>query len=101
MSRSEGRDGLAGQGARLEELRTEIGRLDDSLVTLLAERVAMAREVGAVKRAADLPRLDPAREAAVVRRGIELAREAGLDEEEVREIFWRVVGLCRRAQAED
>jgi chorismate mutase len=84
--------------SRLEELRAAIGRLDDSLVTLLSERVALAREVGVIKREVDLPRLDPAREAVVVRRGVELARDADLDAEEVREIFWRVVGLCRRAQ---
>ena len=86
--------------ARLDGLRAAIARLDESLVSLLAERVALAREVGAVKRSAGLPRLDPAREAAVVRQAISLARGAGLEEEEVREILWRVVGLCRRAQEE-
>ncbi len=69
-------------------------------VALLAERVALARDVGAIKRATGLPRLDPAREAAVVRHGTALARGVGLDEEEVREILWRVVGICRRAQEE-
>jgi chorismate mutase len=88
------------QEARLDGLRTGIARIDESLVALLAERVALAREVGAVKRAAGLPRLDPAREAAVVRNGTQLARGVGLDDEEVREILWRVVGLCRRAQEE-
>ncbi|HJS46637.1 MAG TPA: chorismate mutase [Gemmatimonadales bacterium] len=86
--------------ARLDGLRAAIARLDESLVSLLAERVALAREVGAVKRGAGLPRLDPAREAAVVRQASSLARGAGLEEEEVREILWRVVGLCRRAQEE-
>ncbi len=90
----------AGGEARLEGLRAGIARLDESLIALLAERVSLAREVGAEKRAAGLPRLDPAREAAVVRHGTSLARGVGLDEEEVREILWRVVGLCRRAQEE-
>jgi chorismate mutase len=45
--------------------------------------------------------LDPAREAAVVRRSAERARDAGLDEEAVREIFWRLVGLSRRTQREE
>lgn len=88
------------QEERLDGLRAGIARIDESLVALLAERVALAREVGAVKRATGLPRLDPAREAAVVRNGTELARGVGLDAEEVREILWRVVGLCRRAQEE-
>lgn len=92
---------MSGEGeARLDRLRAGIAGVDESLVALLAERVALARAIGAEKRAAGLPRLDPAREAAVVRHGTELARGAGLDEEEVREILWRVVGLCRRAQEE-
>jgi chorismate mutase len=90
----------SGPGERLEGLRAGISQIDEALVALLAERVALAREVGAVKRSAGLPRLDPAREASVVRHGTELARGVGLDEEEVREILWRVVGLCRRAQEE-
>lgn len=87
-----------GPDARMRRLRAGISRLDASLVALLAERVALAREIGGVKDAAGLMPLDPAREAEVVRAGAALARQAGLDAEEVREILWRVMGLCRRAQ---
>ncbi len=45
--------------------------------------------------------LDPPREAAIVRRAAALAREAGVDGEEVRALFWQLVGLCRRAQLEE
>ncbi|MBV9775189.1 MAG: chorismate mutase [Gemmatimonadetes bacterium] len=95
---------IADTGPALEELariRTEIERIDQAIVRLVAERVQLAREVGAAKRAAGLPTLDPAREAAVVRRAGALAREAGLPDEEVRYLFWHVIGLARRAQAED
>jgi chorismate mutase len=84
----------------LVALRTQIERIDQTLVALVAERVAAARAVGRAKRQHDLPTLDPAREAAVVRRAVELARDAALDEEDVREIFWHIIGLCRRAQLE-
>lgn len=84
----------------LSELRAEIGRIDVALIDLLAQRVATARRVGALKRGAALPRLDPAREAEVIRRGADYAREVGLDEEAVREILWHTVGLCRRAQGD-
>jgi len=84
----------------LDRLRADIGRVDAVLVDLLAERVRLARAVGAAKRGAGLGVLDPAREAAVVRRVGVLAREAELEEEEVRDIFWRVIGLCRRTQLE-
>ncbi len=85
----------------LTRIRDEIERIDRSLVELIAERVQLARRVGAVKRAAGLPTLDPPREAAVVRRAGALAREAGLDDEDVRYIFWHLIGLSRRMQMEE
>jgi chorismate mutase len=47
-----------------------------------------------------LPILDPTREAAVIRRVTEVAREAELPTEPVREIFWQIVGMSRRMQEE-
>ena len=85
----------------LQQLRGEIERIDREIVSLVAERVRLAREVGKAKRAADLPTLDPAREAAVVRRAGALAREAGLVDEEMRALFWHLIGLSRRAQVEE
>jgi chorismate mutase len=81
-------------------VREEIERIDRALVGLIAERVRLARRVGEAKRAAGLPVLDPAREAAVVRHASALAREAGVPEEDVRYIFWHLIGLARRAQLE-
>jgi chorismate mutase len=86
---------------RLAELRTRIEALDRSFIDLIAERVQIAREVGAAKRELGVPTLDPAREAAVVRRAGELARDAGLGDEDVRYIFWHLIGLSRRAQMEE
>jgi chorismate mutase len=44
--------------------------------------------------------LDPTREAAVIRRVTGVARDAGLPSEPVREVFWQIVGMSRRAQDE-
>lgn len=82
----------------LTHLRDEIEQVDRALVALIAKRVELARAVGRVKRMRGLPTLDPAREAAIIRRSGMLARENGLAEEDVREIFWHLVGLSRRAQ---
>jgi chorismate mutase len=83
----------------LARLRDEIERVDNEIVRLIAERVRLAREVGAAKQASGLATLDHAREATVVRRAVERARQSGLPEEdEVRQIFWQLIGLCRRAQ---
>lgn len=93
--------GGSDRGRPLEEVRAEIERIDRAIVSLIAERVALGREVGAAKRDAGLPVLDPVREAAVVRRAGALAREAGLEDEDVRYIFWHLIGLSRRAQMEE
>jgi chorismate mutase len=84
----------------LDELRNEIERIDRDLIRLIAQRVSLARTAGDLKRKGGQPTLDPAREAAVVRRAGATAREFGLAEEDVREIFWHLIGLSRRAQAE-
>ena len=86
---------------RMEQLREEIESIDRSIIELIARRVELAREVGRAKRAANLPTLDPAREAAVVRRAGQIAREAGIEDEDVRYIFWHLIGLARRAQNEE
>lgn len=86
--------------AELERLRAEIERIDRALVGLIGERVRVARSVALTKQAAGLPTLDPAQEAAVIRRAAALARDAGLPPEEVRDVFWQLVALARRAQVE-
>lgn len=86
--------------AELERLRVEIERIDRQIIQLIAERVERAREVGAAKRQIGLPILDPKREAAVVRRAGELAREAGLEDEDVRYLYWHLIGLTRKVQME-
>ena len=91
----------ADAAAELAHVRGEIERIDRALIGLIAERVALARRVGPLKHALGMPILDPPREAAIVRRAGELARDAGLDDEDVRYIFWHLVGLSRRVQLEE
>ncbi|MDR0787075.1 MAG: chorismate mutase [Gemmatimonadota bacterium] len=84
--------------AELLGIRDEIERIDRAIIELIGDRVRLAQRVGGVKRAAGLPTLDPPREAAVVRRAGALARDAGLADEEIRYIFWHIIGLSRRMQ---
>lgn len=100
MSDGDGWTGAAPAG-ELARLRGEIERVDRELIALIATRVGLAREVGEAKRALGTPTLDPAREAAVVRRAGALAREAGLPDEDVRYLFWHLIGLSRRVQMEE
>lgn len=84
--------------ADLAQCRGAIEDIDRRLVALLAERVALGRKTATMKRAAGLPILDPQREAEVIRRAVTTAREHDLPEEAIRQVFWHVVGLSRRAQ---
>ena len=94
----------AARDAALDTLgryRQQIEQLDRDLVSLLAKRVALSREIGAMKRVAGLPTLYPAREAEVIRRAAALARDASLNDEKVRDIFWHVIGLSRAVQVDE
>lgn len=87
--------------AALDELarcREQIERIDNDIVALLARRMQIGKRTGELKRAANLPILDPTREAAVIRRVTEVARTAGLPSEPVRDVFWQIVGMSRHAQ---
>lgn len=86
---------------QIERLRSEIGDLDRELVRIIARRMEVARRIGAAKRRLGRPTLDPRREAAVVRGMVEAARAQGLDGEAVRELFWKLIGLCRHTQLDD
>lgn len=82
----------------IEGLRAAIEQVDARLISLIAERVRLARALGEAKRSAQQPALDPAQEAAVIRRAARLARENGLPDDAIRDIFWQLIALCRMAQ---
>lgn len=82
----------------LGEARDDIERIDREIVGLIGERLRTAEVIMTAKRAQGLPVLDPEQEARVVRRAGEWAREAGLPEEDVRDLLWRIIAITRRAQ---
>lgn len=84
----------------LAECRGAIEDIDRQIVELLVARVALGQRTAELKAAAGLPLLDPRREAEVIRRVTAIGREQGMPSEAVREIFWQIVGMCRRAQEE-
>ena len=82
----------------ISSLREEIEAVDERLIAAIAERLALARSVGRAKVAAGQPVTDPAREAAVVTRASVLARSAGLPEDEIRALFWKLLAISRKVQ---
>lgn len=96
-------DGEGSCSARNELLRVRDAMkvLDRTLIALLAERLRLAAQVGEAKRKLGLSIIDGVQKAAVVRRAAVAAREAGVEDEEIRSIFWRVIGLCRRGHMEE
>jgi chorismate mutase len=96
-----GGDSSADALTTLAQCRDAIEEIDRRIVALIAERTAIGRRTAALKRGAGQPILDPQREAEVIRRAVATAREHDLAIEPVREIFWHVVGLSRRAQLDD
>ena len=94
-------DAAPAPAEELARCRREIEAIDRRIVELLAERIALGRHTGPLKRAAGLPILDAAREAEVIRRAVAVAREREVPPEPVREIFWHIVGMSRRLQESD
>ncbi len=84
--------------ARLNRLRDRIMDCDRQLVEVLRRRRDLVREVGTLKASLGIPVTDPRREAEVVRRAAELAREADLDEELVRNLIWSIMSAARGQQ---
>lgn len=82
----------------LAALRKQIEDTDRAIIRMVVVRLGLARQVGGAKRRAGLPALDPSQEAAVVRRASEIAREEGAPEEDVRYLFWYLIGTSRRIQ---
>lgn len=82
----------------LASLRSDIEQVDAELMACITRRLQLAREIREVKMRAGQPILDPAREAAVVAKASLRARDAGLPEDEIRAVYWKLMALSRRVQ---
>ena len=82
----------------LARLREEIELVDRQIVDLVVHRARLAQEAGSAKRVATLPLLDPVREARVMETAAEAARQAGIPDAEVRQIFRLLIQIARISQ---
>ena len=83
----------------IEKLRSEIDRLDESLLALLNERARAAMEVGGTKSGRDANVVyRPEREAQILQR-LQRANNGPLGSEAVERLFREIISVCRAAEA--
>jgi chorismate mutase-like protein len=73
--------------ADLDDLRSRIDQLDSALIAIVAERLAVCRDVAAVKEDSDTPVIQPARVRDVVTTRRQQAIEAGVDPDFAEQLF--------------
>lgn len=82
----------------LASVREELARTDEEIVSLLAERMRLIREVAKVKADTDLPSFDREREGAHLDDLLGKATAKGLAEDIVRDVFARLFAASRLEQ---
>ena len=82
----------------LASVREELARTDTELVALIANRMRLIRAVAQVKAEKDLPSFDREREGAHLDDLLARAREAGVPEDLVRDVFARLFAASRLEQ---
>ncbi len=85
---------------RLAALRHDIDRIDDNLVRLVAERQQLVRQVASIKGERGAPVLDSSREAAVIVRACERAREHGIAPELASALMKLLMSASRALQTD-
>ena len=73
--------------ADLDDLRARIDQLDGALIAIVAERLAVCRQVASVKEGSDTPVIQPARVRDVVETRRQQAIDAGVDPDFVEQLF--------------
>ena len=86
---------------RLEELRSRLDELDKELVRVVAERLAVCRDVAEVKAATNSTVIQPARVAQVITSRRELAAASGVDPEFAEALFRVILAETHRIEAAD
>lgn len=84
----------------LSDLRRNIDRLDEQIIILLRERVALAKRISKLKLQKGLPIRDNGREREVLDRVAANAERGGINPELAKKIFKEIIELCVEVQKE-
>ncbi len=83
---------------KLAELRQKIDAIDKQILTLLQKRIRLALRANPIKEKAELAVRDFSREAAILENKMHEAARKNLPALEIKAIFQKIIGVCRRAQ---
>ncbi|MEO8796307.1 MAG: prephenate dehydrogenase/arogenate dehydrogenase family protein [Polyangiaceae bacterium] len=92
---------LGAKSPELRETRALIDEVDRELVSLLERRAGLSKRAAAAKSAIGGTTFDPSREASLLEARRAWAREAGLDEAAVTDVFDAILRLSRALQRKD
>jgi chorismate mutase len=81
----------------IDELRLEIDRLDDELLSIFNRRADFALQIGEIKKGLGLAVYDPTREKAIFQR-MKADNPGPLDDEAIVRLFERVIDESRRLE---
>lgn len=84
----------------IKQIRRHIDRIDTVIITALAERMSLMPEIGEYKKRNDIPVFDENREVEIMKKLKKMAKEQGLDDGFVEEIFLSVFNEAKRIQNE-
>ncbi len=86
----------------LDKIRLKIDKIDSEILVLLRDRFELVQQIGNVKKQHGVPVVDFGREKSVKENLIKIAKERGLSEQFVVELYELILDESRRLQgAED
>jgi len=83
---------------RLSTLRKRIDEIDEQILRLLKERVDVCENIGVLKRERGVPVRDRDRENEQYTRIAGIASQLGLNPQDVRAVYDRIIAMCIRVQ---
>lgn len=85
---------------KIKQIRRHIDRIDTVIITALAERMSLMPEIAEYKKKHNIPVFDEEREIEIMKKLKKVARDYGLDEGFVEEVFLSLFNEAKRIQNE-
>ncbi len=83
---------------KIKQIRRHIDRIDTVIITALAERMSLIPDIADYKKKNDIPIFDEEREVEIMNKLKKIAKDHGLDEGFVEEIFLSCFNESKRIQ---